>query len=155
MLQLQQQVPTKPIPDVKAESISALDKEMRGILEKEDISDYDKAFKYRSALTKYINLVDSYKHQPIDRVELTEEKVRPQEGKETISNEVIETLPKPLKKKGDLLLKRLRNNSDLDWNGVGEIKYKSEWIRGSNLTDLVSEALRYKPREDKASPKGW
>ncbi|GFR69128.1 integrase core domain-containing protein [Elysia marginata] len=155
MLQLQQQVPTKPIPDVKAESISALDKEMRGILEKEGISDYDKALKYRSALTRYINLVDNYKHQPIGRVELTEEKVRPQEGKEVISSEVIETLPKPLKKKGELLLKRLRNNSDLDWNGRGEIKYKSEWIRGSNLTDLVSEALRYKPREDKAFPKGW
>ncbi|GFN84816.1 hypothetical protein PoB_001132200 [Plakobranchus ocellatus] len=49
----------------------------------------------------------------------------------------------------------IRANSDLDWNRRGEIKYKSDWIQGSNLTDLVSEALRYKPREDKAFPTGW
>ncbi|GFN91903.1 hypothetical protein PoB_001840900 [Plakobranchus ocellatus] len=72
-----------------------------------------------------------------------------------MTNEVVDSLPKPLKKKGEFLLRRLRANSDLDWNRRGEIKYKSDWIQGSNLTDLVSEALSYKPREDKAFPTGW
>ena len=69
---------------------------------------------------------------------------------------MIQTLPKPLKKKGELLLKRLREVSDLDWNTRGEIKYRGDWIHGSNLeTGLVSEALRYKQRNDEAYPKGW
>ncbi|GFN95223.1 hypothetical protein PoB_002172900 [Plakobranchus ocellatus] len=145
----------KPIPDPRVESISALDREMQDILHsREGVSDYDKLQRYREVLTRYLHLVDNYRNRPIGRVEISEPK-NSHERKEDIINEVVDSLPKPLKKKGELLLRRLRANSDVDWNRRGEIKYKSDWIQGSNLTDLVSEALRYKPREEKAFPTGW
>ena len=140
--QLQHQVPSKSIPDARAETISALDKEMRDILDREDINEYDKAIKYPGALMRYMHLVDNYQTRPIGRIEFQDETTTaPREDKEVIKSEVIGTLPKPLKKKGELLLKRLREVSDLDWNRRGEIKYRGDWIHGSNLTDLVSEAL--------------
>ena len=58
--QPQHQVPSKSIPDARAETISALDKEMRDILDREDINEYDKAIKYRGALMRYMHLVDNY-----------------------------------------------------------------------------------------------
>ena len=46
---------------------------------------------------------------------------------EFIKTEVIETLPKPLKKKGELLLKCPREVSDLDF-GTAEVKLNTEVI---------------------------
>ena len=51
--QLKHQVPSKSIPDARTETISALDKEMRDILVREDINEYDKAIECRGALMRY------------------------------------------------------------------------------------------------------
>ncbi|GFO27008.1 hypothetical protein PoB_005351300 [Plakobranchus ocellatus] len=111
---------------------------------REGVSDYDKLQRYREVLTRYLHLVDNYRNRPIGRVEISEPR-NSHERKEDITNEVVDSLPKPLKKKGELLLRRLRAISDLDWNRRGEIKYNCHWIQSSNLKDLVSEALRHKP----------
>ena len=126
---------------------------MRDILDTEDINEYDKAIKNRGALMRYMHLVDNYQTRPIFQIEFKDETTTAsREDKEVIQTEVIETLPKPLKNKGKLLLKR--KVSDLNWNRRGEIKYRGDWIHGSNLTDLVSDALRYKQRDDEAYPQG-
>ena len=129
--QLQHQVPSKSIPDARAETISALDKERRDILDRQDINEYDKAIKYMycDAVMRYVHLIHNYQNRPIGRIEFKDETTTAlREDKGVIKTEVIETLPKPLKKKGELLLKNLLEVSDLDWNRRGEIKFRGDWI---------------------------
>ena len=75
--QLQHQVPSKSNPDARAETISALDKVMRDILDREDINKYDKAIQYRGALMRYMHLVDNYQNRPFGRIEFKDEIPQP------------------------------------------------------------------------------
>ena len=53
--------------------MSALDKEMRNISDREDINEYDKAIKSRGALMRYMHLMENYQTRPIGRIEFKDE----------------------------------------------------------------------------------
>jgi hypothetical protein len=40
-----------------------------------------------------------------------------------------------MKAKAQLLLKKMKSSSDINWNEKGELKYKGETVQGSNVVD--------------------
>jgi hypothetical protein len=57
-------------------------------------------------------------------------------------DEILESVPKTMKAKAQLLLKKIKSSPDISWNEKGELKYKGETVRGSNVVDLVNDVLR-------------
>jgi hypothetical protein len=54
-----------------------------------------------------------------------------------IDNEILESVPKTMKDKVQLLLKKMKSSPDISWNEKGELKYKKHesstrfgWSRG-------------------------
>ena len=69
-----------------------------------------------------------------------------------IDNETLESVPKTMKGKVQLLLKKMKGSPDISWNEKGELKYKGETVQGSNMVDLVNDALSKKKY---FNPQGW
>jgi hypothetical protein len=59
-----------------------------------------------------------------------------------IDEEILESVPKTMKAKAQLLLNKMKSNPDISWNEKGELKYKRETVQGSNVVDLVNDVLR-------------
>ena len=57
-----------------------------------------------------------------------------------------------MKAKAQLLLKKMKSSSDINWNEKGELKYKGETVQGSNMVDLVNDVLR---KRKYFNPQGW
>jgi hypothetical protein len=57
-----------------------------------------------------------------------------------------------MKAKAQLLLKKMKSSPDNSWNEKGELKYKGETVRGSNVVDLVNDVLR---KRKYFNPQGW
>ena len=49
-------------------------------------------------------------------------------------------------------MERLQKNSDVDWNERGELIIKGHIVDGSNIADLVNDAMRYRKHFE---PRGW
>jgi len=57
-------------------------------------------------------------------------------------NEIKETLPKTIRVQGMRLLKSVNNTPDFNMGESGELIYKGESIRGSNVVDLIHDFTR-------------
>jgi hypothetical protein len=64
----------------------------------------------------------------------------------------MESEPKMHRAKTALLLKKMKTSPDFSWNEKGELKYKGDTVRGSNVMDLVSDVLR---KRKYFNPQGW
>jgi hypothetical protein len=69
-----------------------------------------------------------------------------------IDNEILESVPKTMKAKVQLLLKQMKSSPDISWHEKGELKYKGETVQGSNVVDLVNDVLR---KRKYFNPQGW
>jgi hypothetical protein len=58
-----------------------------------------------------------------------------------IDNEILESVPKTMKAKVQLLLKKMKSIPDISWNEKGELKCKGETAQGNNVVDLVNDVL--------------
>jgi hypothetical protein len=54
----------------------------------------------------------------------------------------LDSVPKRMRGKAELLLKKMKSNRDITWNEKGELKYKDKIVHGSNIVDLVNDVLR-------------
>ena len=125
--------------------MDTLDKKMQTILEREDLS-ADKHLKlYDQSFTRYLNVYDDYRPRPVA--------VAPEPVKQDlIDNEILESVPKTMKAKVQLLLKKMKSSPDISWNEKEELKYKGETVQGSNVVDLVNDVLSKKKY---FNPQGW
>ena len=57
-----------------------------------------------------------------------------------------------MKTKAQLLLKKMKSSSDINWNEKEELKYKGETVQGSNVVDLVNDVLS---KRHYFNPQGW
>ena len=64
------------------------------------------------------------------------------ETKHAIEEEILESVPKTMKTKAELLVRKMKS----------ELKYKGETVRGSNVVDLVNDVLR---KRKYFNPQGW
>jgi hypothetical protein len=69
-----------------------------------------------------------------------------------IDNEILESVPKTMKAKVQLLLKKMKSSPDISLNEKEELKYKGETVQGSNVVDLVNDVLS---KRKYFNPQGW
>ena len=74
------------------------------------------------------------------------------ETKDAIEEEILESFPKTMKTKAELLVRTMKADPNIAWREKGELKYKGETVRGRKEVDLVNDV----PRKRKYfNPQGW
>ncbi len=154
---LQQQQPYSK-PSIVDTALHKLDQDMQDVLNSKDMSSEAKLEQYNQTLQKY--LMYTKKREPM-KIQLLESKTEPRVPAETtnesntesqLESEIIETAPKLLQTKARLLLKRLRNDPNINWNSRGELVYKGNTVQNTNINDLVQDTLRSRKHY---VPRGW
>ena len=149
---------TTNIPDVVENNIMKIDSDIKQILDLQNVNEYDKARMYEQALRKYLLAIDqktgetkqpqvlteSVSTSPKYETEIKNEKIT------RLENRMLETIPKTLRRKGEMLLNHLKETSNLHWNELGEIILDGEQIIGSNISNLLNDTLR--PRKTGGVP---
>ena len=111
----------KPLVEQRVKVMDTLDKKMQTILEREDLSAETRLKLYDQSFTRYLNVFDDYRPRPVA--------VAPEPVKQDlIDNEIVESVPKTMKAKVQLLLKKMKSSPDISWNEKGELKYKGETV---------------------------
>lgn len=116
------------------------DMAMFGILESENLTDAEKQKLYNANMENYLSL-GKQKDEQIPAVRVTRDK----EGeKEPLRDaDVIAHLPVTQRPKAAALLKRLKANPGvISWDESGKVKVDGREIVNSNISDLISDAVR-------------
>ena len=72
-------------------------------------------------------------------------------GEKRIPSDVLASLPKNLKSKGNRLLDFIKNSPDINFNERGELIVDGSTIANSHASDLVNHVLK----KSKVPPIGW
>ena len=124
--------------------MDTLDTKIQTILEREDMSEDERLKLYDQSFTRYLNVYDDYRPRPVA--------VAPEPVKQDlIDNEIVESVPKTMKAKVQLLLKKMKSSPDISWNEKEELKYKGETVQESNVVELVNVLSKRKY----FNPQGW
>ena len=78
----------------------------------------------------------------VSRVSTSPPLVIETETKEAIEEEILQSVPKTMKTKIELLVRKMKADPKIGWSDKGELTYKGETVRGCNVVDLVTDALR-------------
>lgn len=128
-----------------------IDENIDNILRRTDMPDDAKQTLYYADLERYLNL----KHQknndfPTVKVNNTTnpDSNKPQEkegtSRKTLSDSVIvDSIPKTMRERAVFILNRLKAYpSAISWDDTGQVKLDGKDIQGSNISDLLSDAVR-------------
>ena len=116
-------------PEVK--KATSLDDEVSEVLQKSNISDYDKAKLYSDVLQKYLTAKEQLHPVTTPTLVITDTP----SYKSLYSNEsIINTVPVKYKKRAENMLRFLNENEKIKWNENGRVVYNGEVIPGSNIT---------------------
>jgi len=140
------------------DKLNELDKKLKDIIYREDLSEESKANLYQQTLQKYLG----YKHQVVQ--EKMSEKQKMEDLKEVKKEIVVEPLSANIivssiapsyKYKATKLLNSLP--SFIKWDHEGQLVHKDETIPNSNIVDLVKGLVTSsKPARKKAEKlEGW
>lgn len=130
---------TQDIEQIKPNTMSLLDKEMKSILETTEISDHDKWLMYQQALQKFLQ-VTSEKRQPLSIPIVDDPNMEKEQ--ELDDNDLLNTFPKSLKNKASLLLKQIKQSGVIAWDGLGCVSIHGNRLQGSNIIDLLNDVIR-------------
>ena len=114
MLQ-QQQVPAPVNPLHR--SIATLDQDMRGILQRIDLSDEEKVRQYNQVLQRYLEYHDHLRPPPPALPATAASK--------DIEEKLLAVVPKQsmMKRKAQALLERIKRQADMGWTERGELVF--------------------------------
>ena len=154
--------------------LRALDGDMSSVLDRSDLDEGDKVKLYNQILLRYNTMANKRVKQPTRVVVVNDDGTAAAAaaaaapppvrdgGTATAAAEplaatgtevdIVDSVPKSLKPKALRLMKRLRNNPNIQWNDRGELIIKGSAIPGSNMMDLVHDVLRKRKQSD---PVGW
>ena len=114
------------------------DAAMSGILENENLTDAEKQKLHNARMEDYLSL-RKQKDDQIPAVRVTQEA----RGEPLRDEDVVAHLTATLRPKAVALLKRLRADPGvISWNESGRVKVDGTEIANSNISDLVSDAVR-------------
>ena len=134
----------KTIPSQSPErtKVQALEEDLSVILDDKNLDDTSKMKRYAELLRQYMTYDIKTKASPTVRLlpNLQPETLQPE--KQTITQDILESVPKTLKHKATQLLQKLASSNILTWNDKGELIANERTIQGSNIVDLVNETLR-------------
>ena len=117
---------------------------MSGILENENLTDVEKQKLHNARMEDYLSLRKQKDDQiPTVRVTRDGETVGKPLREPLRDEDVVAHLPATLRPKAVALLKRLRADPGvISWNESGRVKVDGTEIANSNISDLVSDAVR-------------
>ena len=137
----------KPPVEQRVKVMDTLDKRMESILEREDLSTDARLKLYDQSFTRYLNV---YRPRPVvSRMSTSPPAVIETETTDAVEEEIV---PKTMKTKAELLVRKMEADPNIAWSEKGELKYKEETVRGSNVVDLVNDVLR---KRKYFNPQGW
>ena len=153
---------TPPVPEATSKSLSEIDQAMRDVLDRDDMDDNNKADSYQQLLWRFLKRFGQYRDKPLGKVEISqtsptsvtspdEETIVQKTSK--VEKRVLESVPKTMKRKAQLLLDHMKDNTDASWNEKGELVYQGQTMEGTNMSDLVNDALRQRKKTE--DPRGW
>ena len=135
---------SRPLVPPLTSQVNHLDSEMDSLLKRQDITQDEKARLYSQILQRYLNYCDKRMSQPV-RVSVVLSKP---------TTEKPETQPEPvdlpdnietMKTRARQLVKKLKKNKDLiTWDDEAQLVYEGKPVPGSNVIDLVNDALRHR-----------
>ena len=103
--------------------MGALDKKMQTILEREDLSADERLKLYHQSFTRYLNVHDDYRPRPVvSRVSTSPPAVIETGAKEATQEEILESVPKTMKTKAELLVGKMKAHPNIAWSEKGELK---------------------------------
>ena len=139
-----QRLETSPVTS----DIMRSDMRMSGILDRTDLTDDEKQKLYNMNMQRLMELRQQ-KNTHVPAVRLAPVKEEPDAKPEVQAParapdaDVVEILPGGMQQRATTLLARLRENPKvITWDKSGEVKIRGETIPNSNITDLVSDAMR-------------
>ena len=98
----------KPPVEQKVQAMDTLDKKMQSTLEREDLPTDERLKLYDQALYRYRKLYDDYRPTPktvkVEPSMAVQEESIQKQGESELEKEVIDSVPKSLKGKAELLL---------------------------------------------------
>ena len=119
--------------------------QMSNILQREGMSDDQKQKLFNAELERYLELRQQKdSHIPNVRV-IDNEKGQQQAQPETQLSDavVVEPVPKTMRPRATALLNWLKTRPEVvTWDKTGQVKIEGETIPDSNISDLVSDAMR-------------
>jgi hypothetical protein len=133
--------------------MDTLDKKTESILEREDLSTDECLKIYHQSFTRHLNVHDDYRPRPVvSRVSTSPPAVIETVTKDTIEEEILESIPKTMKTKAEPLVRKMKADPHIAWSEKVELKYKGKTVRGSNVVDLVNDVLH---KRKYFNPQGW
>jgi hypothetical protein len=119
------------------------DTAMSEILQSTDMSDVEKQKMCNANMESYLSL-KRQKDDQIPTVRIAQDAEQKSKEKASLSDaDVIGHLPVTLRPKAATLLKRLKARPDVfSWDESGQVKVEGKEIPDSNISDLVSDAMR-------------
>ena len=142
-----------PLPHTpEVASTVRLGRELDTIVDRDDLTPEAKVAKFGSELHRYRTYLQQARHPEEQRTWKTE---TVPEAKPNMSTEdqdlmtaITSSVSTQLKPKVPLIFKHLKKHSDiLTWEKDGQLQYKGQTIPGTNMVDLVTDALRPQPRK--------
>ena len=121
------------------------DTQMSNILQRDDMTDDQKQKLYNANLERYLELRQQ-KDTQIPNVRVVgnkEDQEQPQPQQQLPDAVVVEPIPKTMRSRATALLNLMKTRPDLiRWDKSGQVKIEGETIPDSNISDLVSDAMR-------------
>jgi len=133
-------VPQHSLPSPLDKKLSQLDEEMKTVLDRTDLTDFDKARVYSEILDKYLDV--KRKLQQPQPIPIVEEKADTTANKTSTVD--LSVFPQNYRNRAQNLLTHVRNQAGIDWNQKGEILVNDNAIPGSHVVDLIDNTIRYK-----------
>ena len=141
--------------------LRSLEGDMKDILARTDLPDDTKLSLYQQVLQQYLQYDHARKTEPMSVTMSTPTQgsgttasgdKAPADGavddtppkEDDLSPQILETVPKTLKRKAKLLIDQLKQSDVMTWNKNGELVYEGNTVKDSNIIDLVNDALKSK-----------
>lgn len=141
--QHQQTVP----PNIK--EAATLDGDIRDVLQRSDVTDYDKAKLYSQILQKYLVVRDKISQVPVTPPIIAENKSQSLKYED---DAIVDTVPKKYQPRAIKMLRFIHQNDAITWDEKGRVLYNNIVIPGSNIADLINDQLRTRKN---FNPEGW
>jgi len=136
---------TSPTPALTR--ASALDSEMEQLMQRSDMDAHDKWVAYNQLLQRYLHIADGYR-KPVT-IPIVDTQSRGPSANDMVADtndpirqQVVNSVPNTFRRKAGLLYSLLQNSDLVRWNARGEISLDGAELPGSNIVDLISDAVR-------------
>lgn len=149
----------KEVEPKSHDPVTDLDTQMNDIL-KSSLDDREKWKQYQQVLQRFL-YYSQESRKPISLTlkedpSLIEDGEKNMKGNATVSpmeiENILHTMPATARKRAELLCQRLQESSSFNWNTNGEVSINNEVIPGTNIVDLINDAVRNRKY---TNPKGW